>query len=91
MDDITKYKEGDKCPRCKKDNLKPSKAAEVGNIFDLGQKYVKAFDVTFTDKNSNKKYPVMGCYGLGISRTMGVIVEKFKNNQGAKATEGNYI
>ncbi|MCL4419603.1 His/Gly/Thr/Pro-type tRNA ligase C-terminal domain-containing protein [Patescibacteria group bacterium] len=82
IDDITKYRQGDKCPNCKKDILKPSKAAEVGNIFDLGQKYVKAFDVIFTDKQGNKKYPVMGCYGLGISRTMGVIVEKFHDDKG---------
>lgn len=82
VDDITTYKEGDLCPSCKKDNLKPAKAAEVGNIFDLGQKYVKAFDVTFIAKDGNKKYPIMGCYGLGISRTMGVIVEKFHDEKG---------
>lgn len=82
VDDITTYKEGHTCPSCKKDKLKPSKAAEVGNVFDLGQKYVKAFDVTFEDKEGNKKYPIMGCYGLGISRTMGVIVEKFHDEKG---------
>jgi len=82
VDDIDKYKEGDVCPKCKKRKLEPSKAAEVGNVFDLGEKYVKAFDLSFTDKEGNKKYPVMGCYGIGISRTMGVIVEKFNDDKG---------
>jgi prolyl-tRNA synthetase len=82
IDDITKYKEEDICPNCKKSKLKPSKAAEVGNVFDLGQKYVKAFDVTFTDKEGEKKYPIMGCYGIGITRTMGVVVEKFHDEKG---------
>ncbi|MBX4206120.1 hypothetical protein KW795_02885, partial [Candidatus Microgenomates bacterium] len=82
VDDIQKYKEGDNCPRCDDDTLKASKAAEVGNVFDLGQKYVKAFDLTFTDESGEKKYPVMGCYGIGITRTMGVIVEKFHDQKG---------
>ena len=82
VDDITTYKEGDMCPTCKKDKLQPAKAAEVGNVFDLGHKYVKAFDVTFIDKDGQKRYPIMGCYGLGISRTMGVIVEKFHDAKG---------
>jgi prolyl-tRNA synthetase len=82
VDDIDKYKEGDNCPNCGKDKLKPAKASEVGNVFDLGQKYTKAFDVTFEDENGEKKYPIMGCYGLGLSRTMGVIVEKFHDDKG---------
>jgi prolyl-tRNA synthetase len=82
VDDLTDHKEGDRCPRCGKDKLKKSLAAEVGNVFDLGQRFVKAFDVTFTDKEGNKKFPIMGCYGIGITRTMGVIVEKFHDEKG---------
>jgi prolyl-tRNA synthetase len=82
VDDLTDHKVGDKCPICGKSKLKPSKAAEVGNVFDLGQRFVKAFDVTFTDKNGEKKFPIMGCYGIGITRTMGVIVEKFHDDKG---------
>lgn len=82
VDDIKTYKEGDDCPLCKKDQLKPAMASEVGNVFDLGQKYSKAFEVTFNDKNGEKKYPIMGCYGIGVSRTMGVIVEKFNDEKG---------
>ena len=82
VDDISKYKEDDTCPSCGKEKLKPATAAEVGNIFDLGQKYVKAFDLTFIDEKGKREYPIMGCYGIGISRTMGVIVEKFHDEKG---------
>jgi prolyl-tRNA synthetase len=82
VDDIDKYKEGDSCPNCGDDTLKPAKAAEVGNIFDLGAKYVKAFDLTFADRDGQKKHPVMGCYGIGITRVMGVLVEKFSDEKG---------
>src|SRR6185436_15571723 len=82
VDDIATNKEGDACPKCKKGVLKPSKAAEVGNVFDLGQKYGKNFDLGFLDADGRKQYPIMGCYGIGISRTMGVIVEKFHDGKG---------
>jgi len=82
VDDIAEYKSGDLCPGCKKQRLEPAKAAEVGNIFDLGNKYTKIFDLRFVDKNGEKKYPIMGCYGIGISRTMGVLVEKFNDERG---------
>jgi prolyl-tRNA synthetase len=82
IDDIDKYKEGDKCPSCEKSNLKHSLAAEVGNVFDLGQKYTKAFDLTVLDEKGVKMNPIMGCYGIGITRTMGVAVEKFHDEKG---------
>ena len=82
IDDIDKYKSGDKCPSCKKDNLKPAKASEVGNVFDLGQKYTRAFGLTIKNEKGENIYPIMGCYGLGISRTMGVLVEKFHDERG---------
>ena len=82
IDDIDKYKEGDKCPSCQKSNLKHSLAAEVGNVFDLGQKYTKAFDLTVLDEKGVKMNPIMGCYGIGITRTMGVVVEKFHDEKG---------
>lgn len=80
--DIDKYEEGDRCPRCSKDKLKPAKAAEVGNVFDLGQKYSKAFDLAIKNEQGEKIYPYMGCYGIGISRTMAVLVEKFHDDKG---------
>lgn len=82
VDDIDKYKEGDNCPGCKKDKLKSALASEVGNVFDLGQKYTKAFDFKVQNEKGEMVYPIMGCYGIGISRTMGVIVEKFHDEKG---------
>ena len=84
IDDIDKYKEGDACPACGNDKLKHSLAAEVGNVFDLGQKYTKAFDLTVQDEKGAKVYPIMGCYGIGITRTMGVVVERFHDEKGIK-------
>ncbi len=82
IDDIKTYKEGEKCPRCKKGTLKYAKASEVGNVFDLGQKYTKAFNFLIINDKGEQVYPIMGCYGIGISRTMGVIVEKFHDEKG---------
>lgn len=81
-DDIKDYQKGEDCPKCKGSKLSVAKAAEVGNVFDLGQKYTKAFDMKFTDQDGKQGYPIMGCYGIGISRTMGVLVEKFHDEDG---------
>lgn len=80
--EIAKVKEGDECPRNKDGKLKLARASEVGNVFDLGQKYGKDFDLGFVDEHDQKQYPVMGCYGIGISRVMGVIVEKYADEKG---------
>jgi prolyl-tRNA synthetase len=80
--EIAKQKEGSKCPRCGKGKLVKARASEVGNVFDLGQKYGKDFDMGFAGRDGKKQYPVMGCYGIGISRLMGVIVEKYNDKNG---------
>lgn len=80
--EIAKVKEGDTCPKCKASKLKLARASEVGNVFDLGQKYTKDFELTYTTKEGEQKYPIMGCYGWGTTRTMGVIVEKYSDKQG---------
>lgn len=80
--EIAKVKAGEPCPACKKEKLKEATASEAGNVFDLGQKYTKDFDLTFTDKAGKQEFPIMGCYGIGISRTMGLIVEKYNDENG---------
>lgn len=82
VDDIHTYTEGDLCPKCGGSKLVPAKAAELANVFDLGLKYPKAFDLQFVDEKGEKNYPFMGCYGIGISRTMGVLVEKYHDDRG---------
>lgn len=80
--EIAKNKTGDKCPRCKKSILHKACASEAGNVFDLGQKYSKDFNLMFTDKNGKRKYPIMGCYGIGTTRLLGIIVEKYHDAKG---------
>jgi prolyl-tRNA synthetase len=80
--EVAKHKEGDVCPRCGKSKLQKARASEVGNVFDLGQKYPKDFDLTFADAEGKQQHPIMGCYGIGVSRLMGVIVEKLHDEKG---------
>ena len=58
------------------------RAIEVGNIFPLGTKYSEAFNLRFTDERGEKKYVVMGSYGIGLGRTMGTAVEVFHDGRG---------
>jgi len=64
-----------------------AKGAEVGNIFDLGQKWVKAFEISYLDRNGKKQYPFMGCHGIGTSRCLGVIAEIYSDEKGLKLPE----
>lgn len=63
-------------------SLEQVKACEVGNIFPLGTKFTKAFDYTYTDEEGKQAEVYMGCYGIGPSRLMGVIAEKFGDDKG---------
>lgn len=65
-----------------KNNLEKVTAAEVGNIFTLGTKYSEPLDLSFNDENGKRNYAYMGCYGIGIGRTMGVIAEKYSDDKG---------
>jgi len=58
------------------------KASEVGNIFPLHAKFSDALGYTYVDKNGEQKPVIMGCYGLGTTRLLGVIVEKFHDEKG---------
>ena len=66
----------------KREELKSTRAAEVGNIFTLGEKFSKPLGLEFTDKDGKRKPVFMGCYGIGVSRVMGVIVEQFADEKG---------
>ena len=69
------------CPQCG-GKLKMEKAIEVGNIFPLKRAYAETFDLSFSDKDGQKTIVSAGCYGLGISRTMGALVEVFNDERG---------
>lgn len=80
--EVAKQQAGDVCEKCGKGMLAAAKASEVGNIFDLGQKYSKDFDFRIKTKDGTDAYPVMGCYGIGLTRLMGVIVEALSDDKG---------
>ena len=70
-----------------KKNLKKVKTAEVGNIFSFGIAKSKQLDLKFTNKEGKEEYVVLGSYGIGITRLMGVIVELFSDEKGMKWPE----
>lgn len=72
------------CPECglDKERLRKERAVEVGNIFPLKTKFTEAFGVTYKDKDGAAKLVVMGCYGIGLGRLMGAIVEVHADEQG---------
>ncbi|MBI2630634.1 prolyl-tRNA synthetase [Candidatus Nomurabacteria bacterium] len=65
-----------------KENLVERKAIEVGNIFDLKTKYSAPFDLSYTDDKGEKHPVVMGCYGIGLGRLMGTVVEALADDKG---------
>ena len=65
-----------------RDQLTSARAAEVGNIFTLGTKYSAPLGLEFTDQAGARQTVLMGCYGIGVSRVMGVIAEKWADDKG---------
>ncbi len=70
------------CKECGSGNLIEAKAIEVGNIFKLGTKFSEPFDLKYRDSLGQEKYVVMGCYGIGLPRVMGAIVEVWHDPKG---------
>ncbi|MDD5396521.1 MAG: His/Gly/Thr/Pro-type tRNA ligase C-terminal domain-containing protein [Candidatus Moranbacteria bacterium] len=66
----------------KRDELVQKKGVEVGNTFHLESKYTNALDLYYSDENGEKQSIVMGCYGIGVSRLMGVVAELFADDKG---------
>lgn len=81
--DIRLAEKGEGCPVCS-GKLDMTKGIEVGNIFKLGTKYSKKMNATFTDENGKEKPFIMGCYGIGVSRTAAAAVERFHDENGIK-------
>ena len=80
--DFAKIQEGGICPRCGKPAITISRGIEVGNIFQLGTKYTKSMNMTYIDKEGEARYPVMGCYGIGIGRLAASICEAHHDEYG---------
>ena len=79
--DIRRFSPGDACPRCGGET-RTDKGIEVGHTFKLGTKYSKAMRATFTDEAGNEKEFVMGCYGIGVGRTVASAIEQSHDANG---------
>ncbi len=79
--DLKVAKEGDLNPESN-EKYQVFKASEVGNIFPLYTKFTEAFNYKFIDRDGREKPIYMGCYGIGPSRIMGIIVEKYHDDKG---------
>ena len=67
---------GDACARCDGGKYRAFRGIEVGHVFKLGTKYSKAMRCTFLDADGQEQLMTMGCYGLGVSRTMAAAIEQ---------------
>ncbi len=79
--DLITVHAGDPCPHCGKP-LQGARGIEVSQVFQLGTKYSAAMGATFTDEDGREKPFLMGCYGVGVSRTLAAIVEQHNDDQG---------
>ncbi|MCL2766028.1 MAG: proline--tRNA ligase [Treponema sp.] len=81
LEDIRTVKAGDKCPLCK-DELYVKMGNELGHIFKLGYKYTRSMKVSFLDENGKSQIPTMGCYGIGVDRTLASVIEEHHDDTG---------
>jgi prolyl-tRNA synthetase len=79
--DIRKFTPGDRCPLCGEET-RMDKGIEVGHTFKLGTKYSKAMGATFLDDQGRGKEIVMGCYGIGVGRTVAAAIEQYYDQNG---------
>jgi prolyl-tRNA synthetase len=79
--DFRSAAEGDLCPKCS-GTLLLGKGIEVGHVFKLGVKYSKAMNAVFLDAEGKEKHMIMGCYGIGVSRTVASAIEQGHDEDG---------
>jgi len=79
--EIAQFAKGDRCPECGS-ILNSKRGIEIGNIFPLGTKYSKAFNLKFRDEKGEQKFVIMASYGIGIGRLMAAIVELNHDEKG---------
>ncbi len=79
--DLRLVQAGELCPKCGQP-LKVRRAIEVGHVFKLGTKYSQALDALFLDESGKQQPAVMGCYGIGVTRTLQAVIEQSHDEQG---------
>ncbi|RII27862.1 MAG: proline--tRNA ligase [Geobacter sp.] len=80
--DIRNVAHGDPCPRCQSGTLEMWRGIEVGHVFKLGVKYSKALKATYLDGDGKEQIVFMGCYGIGIGRTVAACIEQNHDDNG---------
>ena len=80
--DLRNAMAGDPSPRSAGATLSERRGIEVGHIFKLGDKYSRAFDFSVLDQNQKRRHVIMGCYGIGVSRTLAACVEMSHDDAG---------
>ena len=80
--DIRLVEEGDACPICESGHLHIGRGIEAGQIFALGTKYSEAMGATFLDETGKSRPMQMGCYGIGVGRTMAAAIEQNHDESG---------
>lgn len=79
--DIRTVVAGDRCCKCGGEYYS-KKGNELGHIFKLGDKYTKVMNMTYLDENGKSQIPIMGCYGIGVDRTLASIIEEHNDENG---------
>ncbi|MBN2283482.1 MAG: proline--tRNA ligase [Deltaproteobacteria bacterium] len=79
--DLRIIRETDICPRCG-EAISFARGIEVGHVFKLGTKYSEAMKATFLDRDGKEKLMIMGCYGIGVGRTMAACIEQSNDEHG---------
>ena len=81
IEDVRTVKAGDRCVLCGGE-LYTKMGNELGHIFKLGSKYTRSMNVTYLDENGKTQMPVMGCYGIGVDRTLASVIEEHHDEAG---------
>jgi len=79
--DISTVKDGDLCPKCGKP-MHEKRGIEVGHVFKLGTKYTDSLGAIYLDENRQQNTIIMGCYGIGVTRTLQAIIEQLHDKDG---------
>ncbi len=79
--DLRVITEGDACPRCRSE-IRFARGIEVGHVFKLGTKYSKAMHAMYLDRSGQEQVMIMGCYGIGIGRTVAAAIEQNYDDKG---------
>ncbi len=80
--DLRVARAGELCPRCREGTYERHRGIEVGQVFYLGRRYSEKMNATVLDESGKPRYLEMGCYGIGVGRTMAAAIEQYHDEDG---------